>query len=61
MPWEEQWKNMTTAFGRGAKIPVLWGMLALLEICPEKNVKVQMLMRLDEIRENNENLKMKVI
>ena len=43
-----------------AKIPDLWRMSALLEICP-KDVKEQMLMRLDEIGENCENLKAKVI
>ena len=34
--------------------------VALLEICP-KDVKEQMLLRLDEVGENYENLKVKVI
>ena len=46
--------------GGDAKIPDLWRMSALFEICP-KDVKEQMLMRLDEIGENYENLKAKVI
>ena len=39
---------MMSELGGDAKIPDLWRMSALLEICP-KDVKEQMLMRLDEI------------
>ena len=46
--------------GECAKIPNLWRMSALLEICP-KDVKEQMLLRLDEVGENYENLMVKVI
>ena len=46
--------------GGGAKIPDLWRMSALLEICP-KDVKEHMLLRLDEVGKNCENLKVKVI
>ena len=49
MQWEEKWKVMMSELGEGAKIPDLWRMSALLEICP-KDVKEQMLLRLDEVR-----------
>ena len=55
MQWEEKWKVMMSELGEGAKIPDLWRMSALLEICP-KDVKEQMLLRLDEVGENYENL-----
>ena len=45
---------------RDAKIPDLWRMSALLEICP-KAVKEQMLMRLDESGENDGKFNAKVI
>ena len=45
---------------RDVKIPDLWRMLLLLEICP-KDAKEQMMMRLDEIGENYDNLKSKVV
>ena len=51
MQWEEKWKAMTSELGGDAKIPDLRRMSALLEICP-KDVKEQMLMRLDKIGEN---------
>ena len=51
---------MMSELGEGAKIPDLWRMSALLEICP-KDVKEQMLLRLDEVGENYENLKVMVI
>ena len=60
MQWEEKWKVMMYELGEGAKIPDLWRMSALLETCP-KDVKEQMLLRLDEVGENYENLKVKVI
>ena len=60
MQWEEKWEVMMSEFGEGAKIPDLCSMSALLEICP-KDVKEQMLLRLDEVGENYENLKVKVI
>ena len=60
MQWEEKWKVMMSELGEGAKIPDLWRMSALLEICP-KDVKEQMLLRLDEVGENYVNLKVKVI
>ena len=60
MQWEEKWKVMMSELGAGAKIPDLWRMSGLLEICP-KDVKEQMLSRLDEVGENYENLKVTVI
>ena len=60
MQWEEKWKVMMSELGEGAKISDQWRMTALLEICP-KDVKEQMLLRLDEVGENYENLKVKVI
>ena len=60
MQLEKKWKVMMSELGEGAKIPDLWRMSALLEICP-KDVKDQMLLRLDEVGENYENVKVKVI
>ena len=34
MQWEEKWKAMMAELGTDAKIPELWRMSALLEICP---------------------------
>ena len=47
MQWEQTWKNMMTELG-GAKIPDLWRMSALPEMCP-RGVQDQMLRRLDGI------------
>ena len=60
MRWEEKWKVMMPQLEEGAKIPDQWRMSALLEIRP-KDVKEQMLLRLDDVGENYENLKVKVI
>ena len=60
MQWEENWKAMMSELGKDVKIPDLWRMSALTEICP-RDVKEQMLTRLDEIGENHENLKAKVV
>ena len=43
MEWEEKWKRMKAELGDDVKIPDLWRMSALLEICPNE-VKEQMLM-----------------
>ena len=53
MQWEEKWKNKMTELGGGAKVPDLWRMSALPEMCP-KYVNDNLLMRLDEIGENYE-------
>ena len=50
MQWEEKWEVMVSELGEGVKIPDLWRMSALLEICP-MDVKEQMLLRLDEVGE----------
>ena len=60
MQWEEKCGVMMSELGEGVKIPDLWRTSALLEICP-KDVKEQTLLRLDEVGENYENLKVKVI
>ena len=57
---DDKWEAMMSELGKDAKIPNLWRMSALLEICP-KDVKEQRVMRLDEIGENHENLKAKVV
>ena len=51
---------MMSEFGGDAKIPDLWRMSGPLESCP-KDVKEQMMIGLDDIRENYENLKAKVV
>ena len=48
------WKILMFELGKEAKIPDFWCVSALSEICPE-------MMRLDEIGENYENLKAKVV
>ena len=54
-------KATMSEVGKDVKIPDFWRMSALLEIC-SRDVKEQMLMRLDEIGENcHENLKAKVV
>ena len=50
--WEDKWKAIVSEVGGDAKIP--------LKICP-KDVKEQMMMSLDEVGENYENLKVKVV
>ena len=60
MKQEETWKAMIVELRQDAKIFDLWRMSALLEICP-KDVREQMMLRLDEIGDNNENLKAKVM
>ena len=55
MQREEKWKVMMSELGEGAKIPDLWRMSALLENC--RDLKEQMLLRLDEVGANYENLK----
>ena len=51
---EEKWTAMVSEFGRDANIA------DLVEDC-RKDVQEQMVMRLDEIRENYEDLKAKVV
>ena len=60
MQWEETWKAMMSELGGDAKILDLRRMSAPLAISP-KDVKEQMMMRLDEIGENFENLKATVV
>ena len=60
MQWEERWKSMMTELGIEAKIPELWKMSALLEICP-KEVREQMLLKMDDIGENYEQMKNKIM
>ena len=60
LEWEEKWKRMMGEIGHEAKIPDLWKMSALLEICP-KNIQEQMMLRMDEIDEDYEKLKAKIL
>ena len=60
MQREEKWKKRMTELGGDAKIPELRSKSALPEMCLQ-DVKDQMMMRLDEIEQCNENLKTKVI
>ena len=53
MQWEEKWKAMMSELGGDAKIPDLWRMSALLEICP-KDVKEEMLVTGRNLRELRE-------
>ena len=60
MQREGNWKAVISELGKDVKIPDLWRISALLEICP-RDVKEQMLMRLDEVGENYDNFKAKVV
>ena len=60
MQWEERWKRMKGELGVEVKIPDLWRMSALLEICPQ-DLKEQMMLRLDEVGEDYEALKSKIV
>ena len=55
-----QGKAMKSELGKDVKIPNLWRTSAQLEICP-KDVKEQMMMKLDEIAVSCENCKSKVV
>ena len=50
MQWEEKWETTMSELRGDAKIPDLWRMSVLLEICPNDE-KEQMMTRLDEIGE----------
>ena len=60
LEWEERWKRMMGEIGHEAKIPDLWRMSALLEICP-RTIQDQMMLRMDEIGEDYEKLKSKIL
>ena len=60
MEWEQKWRRMERDLGKDMKIPVIWKMAALMEIVP-KNIQDQLLMRMDEIGENYEALREKLI
>ena len=60
LEWEERWKRMMSEVGHEARIPDLWKMSALLEICP-KPIQDQMMLRMDEIGEDYERLKAKIL
>ena len=55
MQWKKSGNRRCRSSEGDAKIPDLWRVSPLLEICP-KDVKEQMVMRLDEIGENYEEL-----
>ena len=60
LAWEEKWKTMLTECPANTNIPALWRMAAFLEMCP-KEIKEQVYLRIDEIGEDYEVLKAKVI
>ena len=60
LEWEGRWKRMMAELGPDAKIPDLWRMSALLEICP-RGVREAIELRLDEIGEDYANMKAKII
>ena len=60
MQREEKHKAMMSELGGDVKVPDMWRMSALLAMGP-KDVKEQLMTRLDEIGENCENLKAKVV
>ena len=60
MQWDEQWKIMMSELRQDTRITDLWRTSGRLEIRP-KEVKEQMLMRLNKICENYLTLKAKVV
>ena len=61
MQWEEKWTNHDVGARNGREDSRLTSrMSALLEMCP-KDVKEQMMTRMDEIGENYDNLKAKAV
>ena len=60
LEWEGRWKRMMAELGSEVRIPDLWRMSALLEICP-RGVREAMEMSLDDIGENYELMTSKVI
>jgi hypothetical protein len=58
--WEERWRGMMSELQGEARIPSLWKMSALLEVCP-KEVKDQMMLRIDEVDEDYEKLKARIL
>ena len=60
MQWEEEWKATMSELEGDSKIPDLWRMSALMDMCPT-DVKEQMMMRPGEMSDNYENLKSKVV
>ena len=60
LEWEGRWKRMMAELGPDAKIPDLWRMSALLEICP-RGVREAIELRLDEIGEDYAKMKANII
>ena len=60
LSWEEKWRLMMAEYPSDVKIPPLWRMAAFLEMCPNE-VKEQVYLRVDEIGEDYETLKAKVV
>ena len=60
MEWEGKWRRMMAELGPDIRIPDLWRMSALLEICP-KGVKDAIELRLDEIGEDYSKMRAKVM
>ena len=60
LAWEERWRAILGDLELGATIPRMWKMAAFLELCP-KEVKDQMFQRMDEIGQNYEVLREKVL
>ena len=58
--WEEKWRKMLKGHPDGIKIPVIWQMSAFLELCP-KDIRERAMSRIDEITEDYELLKQKVL
>ena len=60
MQWVETWNAMISDRKSDVKIPGLWRISALAERAPA-DAKEHMVTRLDEIGENDENLKAKLV
>ena len=59
LAWEEKWKNMLTEYP-DARIPDLWKMAAIQQLCP-KEIRDVLDVRWDEIGEDFTKMKAKII
>ena len=60
LAWEERWRKMMRELPNDQKVPPLWQMGALLEICPD-NIQDAVYQKLDEIGEDYERMKQLII
>ena len=60
LQWEDKWRKMIQEVAKDTKIPPIWKMAAFMELCP-KDIQDQVYIMIDEIGEDYEKLKSKVV